>query len=186
MSPSPTRELHHRWKIASPRVGKSCGDRNPCQDLDGVAVRVRDRRVDDLPDDKRRHECKQSGSENRKQEERDRSAVRASELPHSRVGAVGEFDPVERIFVTGHHVVWSHPHGCNATTCPAVRCMAMRRVVPAVIGWALLVGACTASDAAPAPKTREITSGPSDHHDDRDATDNCGGGRHVAAQHVAA
>ncbi len=38
--------------------------------------------------------------------------------------------------------------------------MAMRRVVPAVIGWALLVGACTASDAAPAPKTREITSVP--------------------------
>ena len=36
----------------------------------------------------------------------------------------------------------------------------MRRVVPAVIGCSLLVAACTASDAANAPKTREITSIP--------------------------
>jgi pimeloyl-ACP methyl ester carboxylesterase len=39
--------------------------------------------------------------------------------------------------------------------------MVMRRVLPAVIVSALLVGACTASDAAPAPTAREITSIPS-------------------------
>ncbi len=38
--------------------------------------------------------------------------------------------------------------------------MAMRRVLSAVIGSTLLVAACTSSDAAPAPKTREITSIP--------------------------
>jgi pimeloyl-ACP methyl ester carboxylesterase len=39
--------------------------------------------------------------------------------------------------------------------------MVMRRVVPALISGALVMAACSSSDAAPAPKTREITSIPS-------------------------
>jgi pimeloyl-ACP methyl ester carboxylesterase len=38
--------------------------------------------------------------------------------------------------------------------------MVMRRVLPVVIGSALLVAACASSEAAPAPKMREITSIP--------------------------
>ncbi len=38
--------------------------------------------------------------------------------------------------------------------------MVMRRVLPALIGVALVVAACSSSDAASAPKTREITSIP--------------------------
>ena len=129
ISPSPTRALHHRCPTCRKASPSAATTAEPGQPPDLGAIAGRDRVVEDLAHDQRRHERQQRSDQDQREEQPDRAPVRAGEPPHAAACLARELGALHRVDVTRHHRVGTHPHYPQATAGTA-ECHRVARVWP--------------------------------------------------------